>query len=245
MLNIFSNNYLTRKPIEKSMQKFAQNFSPERKVLDIGCGDKPYKNFFNCHYVGLDSCPETKAEIIADSRKIPCRDNEFDGIILNQVLEHIAETKDTITEIKRILKPGGLCIITAPQTVMIHSTPIPSLKVSFINFNKDKIKFWNEDYYRFTRYGLAVLFKEFRVVDIRPDTYYFGTIFQLINYFFAAFGFKYVFIPIYFVNNCLGLLMDKLLIAISNIPLVSLKKFRWFILESLTINNIAILKKND
>ena len=46
------------------------------------------------------------------------------------------------------------------------------------NFDKKKMPFWNEDYYRFTRYGLIYLFRNFQVIDIKPDTYFFGTIFQ-------------------------------------------------------------------
>lgn len=245
MTTLFSNNYLTRRPIELAMKKFAKNFSADMKVLDIGCGNKPYEKYFKCQYTGLDPLPEAKADIIAEASSIPRQDNEFDGVILNQALEHIAETEKTISEIKRVLKSGGLCIVTAPQTFMVHSNPIPSPKVSFDNFDKNKIKFWNVDYYRFTRYGLISLFGEFQTVDINPDTYYFGTVFQLINYFFASFGLKYIFIPIYLINNCLGLFTDKLALLISNIPVSFFRKFRWFILESLTINNIAIFKKND
>lgn len=245
MLTLFSNNYLTRHPIELAMKKFAENFNKSQKILDIGCGEKPYAKYFKCQYVGLDFCPETKAEIIANAWKIPCQNNEFDGIIFNQALEHITETEKTISEIRRVLKPGGLCIVTAPQTVMIHSVPLPSNDASFDNFDKKKIPFWHTDYYRFTKYGLIYLFKNFQLISIKPDTYFFGTIFQLINYFFAAFGFGKIFLPIYFISNCFGLLADKSALLISSIPISFFRKFRWFILESLTINNIAIFKKND
>jgi len=243
MLAIFSNNYLTRHPIESSVKEFAKNFSTDMKVLDIGCGEKPYVKYFKCKYVGLDSCSETKAEIIANSWEIPCRDNEFDGVIINQALEHIAETKETISEIRRVLRPGGLCLLTAPQTMLIHSIPVSSDKTNLYNFDKKKIPFWNEDYHRFTRYGLIHLFRDFQVIDIRPNTYFFGTIFQLFNYFFAAFGAGIIFSPIYFINNCLGLFTDNLTLLISRIPISFFKKFRWFILESLPIDNIAIFKK--
>lgn len=236
MTNLFSNNYLTRKPIEKAMKKFAQNFSVNQKVLDIGCGNMPYKPFFNCHYAGLDSDPKTKADIIAKSSKVPFGDNEFDGTILNQTLEHIADTKDAIAEITRILKPNGLCIVTAPQTVMTHGIPIISAK--------DKLEFLIEDYFRFTRYGLIHIFKDFEVSSIGVDTYFFGTIFQLLNYFFASLGLNYIFIPVYFINNLLGILLDKISFLFSKLPFSFSKKFRWYILEALPINNIIIFKKN-
>lgn len=245
MLTLLSNNYLTRHPIESAMKEFAKSFTKNQKVLDIGCGEKPYAKYFSCQYIGLDSSPKVGAEIVANASEIPCQNNEFDGVIFNQALEHIIETEKTIAEIKRVLKPGGLCIVTVPQTVMVHSTPLSSDEAPLGNFDKKQIPFWHADYYRFTRYGLISLFRDFQLINIRPDTYFFGTIFQLFNYFFAAFGAGVIFSPIYFINNCLGLLADKLTLFISYIPLSFFRKFRFFILESLTINNIAIFKKND
>ena len=243
MINLFSCNYLNRKPIENAMKNFAKNFSKNQKILDIGCGNKPYEKFFKCKYLGLDPFKKTKADIIANAWEIPCKDNEFDGMILNQALEHIEKTKETISEIKRVLKPSGLCIVTAPQTMKNHSVPIPSKNVAFDNFNKNKIKYFNVDYYRFTKFGLIVLFKDFEIISIKQNTYYFGTIFQLINYFFASFGLGKLFIPIYFINNLLGKISDNLSLAITSLPFSFMKKIKLFILESLTIDNIMLIKK--
>ena len=185
MPNIFSSNYLSRKPIEKAMKKFAKNFDKNQKVLDIGCGKKPYQKYFNCEYIGLDPVEEVKPDIVANAWDIPCQDNEFDGVILNQALEHIAETKKTISEIKRILKPGGLCIITVPQTMKNHSIPLSPEKSGLDNFDKTKVRHWNVDYYRFTKFGLIYLFRDFQVIEIRETNGYCETMFQLANYFFS------------------------------------------------------------
>lgn len=243
MTNLFSNNYLNRRPIEKAMERFAKKFNPEMKVLDIGCGNKPYARYFKCEYVGLDPFEDTKADVIADAWDIPFPDNEFDGIILNQSLEHIEKTEKTISEIKRVLKPGGLCIITVPQIMKTHSIPVSSEKIKLNNFDKKEIPYWNNDFYRFTKFGLITLFQDFKILTVQQNTYYFGTIFQLINYFFAGFGIDWLFSPIYFINNCLGKLLDEMSLLISKIPLQFFKKFRIFILESLTIDNIFIIKK--
>ena len=186
MPNIFSSNYLSRKPVELAMQKFAKNFNEQQKVLDIGCGNKPYAKYFKCQYIGLDPVKETKADIIAPAWAIPFSDNKFDGVILNQSLEHIEKTSETILEIKRVLKPEGLGIITVPQTMKIHSLPLPSQNSVYNNFDKTKIKYWNNDFYRFTKFGLISLFKDFQIIDLRETNGYFSTIFQLMNYFFAS-----------------------------------------------------------
>src|SRR3989339_1116750 len=179
MPNIFSSNYLSRKPVELAMQKFAKNFNEQQKVLDIGCGNKPYAKYFKCQYIGLDPVKETKADIIAPAWAIPFSDNKFDGVILNQSLEHIEKTSETILEIKRVLKPEGLGIITVPQTMKIHSLPLPSQNSVYNNFDKTKIKYWNNDFYRFTKFGLISLFKDFQIIDLRETNGYFSTIFQL------------------------------------------------------------------
>lgn len=45
---------------------------------------------------------------------MPFGDNEFDFVLHNQVLEHIADEKACIDECLRVLKPGGKCILNIP-----------------------------------------------------------------------------------------------------------------------------------
>jgi len=243
MLTLFSNNYLSRKPVDLAMKEFAKNFDSGKKVLDIGCGNKPYAKYFKCEYVGLDPFKETKADVVANAWEIPFEDNEFDGIILNQSLEHIEKTAETISEIKRVLKIGGMGIVTVPQTMKIHSIPLPSQNSEYVNFDKTKIKYWNVDFYRFTKFGLIYLFKDFQIIDLRETNGYFSTIFQLINYFLASFNISYLFSPIYFTNNILGTILDKFFNAIGLIKINIFQKFKHLIYNSLTLNYIMIIKK--
>jgi SAM-dependent methyltransferase len=245
MINIFSSNYLSRKPIDLAMKNFAKKFDKDKKILDIGCGNKPYKKYFNCKYIGLDPIKETDADIIANSWSIPAANNEYDGIILNQSLEHIERINETIVEIKRILKPGGYCIITVPQTMKNHSNPIPSRNIELNNFDKNKIKYWHIDYYRFTKFGLIYLFRDFQIIEIKETNGYLSTIFQLINYFFSSFGMNLIFSPIFFINNIAGILLDTFFNALGLIRIEIFQKFKHLIYTSLTLNYILILKNND
>lgn len=245
MPNIFSSNYLSRKPIESATRKFAEKFDKNKKVLDIGCGHKPYSKYFKCQYIGLDPFKETGADIIADAWNIPVPDNEFDGVILNQSLEHIEKTSETIAEIKRVLKPGGLCLVTAPQTMKTHSVPMPSENAGLDNFDKSKIKYWHVDFYRFTKFGLIYLFKDFKIIEIKETNGYFLTIFQLINYFFSSFGLRIIFTPIFFLNNILGTIIEALFIMIGASNIKIARKFNDLIYNSLTLNYILIVKNND
>lgn len=239
MPNIFSSNYLSRKPVELAMREFAKNFNQQQKVLDIGCGNKPYAKYFKCKYVGLDPFKDTQADIVANAWAIPFSDNEFDGVILNQSLEHIEKTGETISEIKRVLKPGGLGIVTVPQTMKIHSLPLPSQNSVYNNFDKTKIKYWNNDFYRFTKFGLIYLFRDFQILELKETSGYFGTLFQLANYFLASFGINLIFTPIFFLNNILGITLD----IFFNITGSIFHKFKNLIYTSLTLNYIMIIRK--
>lgn len=246
MPNIFSNNFLARKPIDIAMKKFAESFNENQKILDIGCGSKPYAQYFKCKYIGLDPYDKINADLIANAWSIPVSDEKFDGVILNQSLEHIEKTTETISEIKRILKPGGICIITVPHTMRNHASPIPSNKVEFNNFDKNKIKYFNVDYFRFTKFGLICIFKDFQIIKLEETSGYVGTITQMINYFFASFKpIDRLFLPIYFILNIIGYFSDKIFYLLTKINFKLYNKFYEIIYHSLTLNYVLIIKKYD
>jgi len=244
MANIFSYNFLNRRPVEKAMRDFAENFMEKNTVLDIGCGNKPYEKYFFCEYVGLDPFPGTKANVCAPAWEIPFSENTFDGVILNQSLEHIMKTEKTISEIKRVLKPGGFCIVTVPHTMRNHSTPIPSRKCEFDNFNKSEIRYWNNDFYRFTKFGLIYLFRDFKITKLEETSGYFGTLFQLVNYFFASFRpVRLIFTPLYFLNNVLGVAFDSFFKLFLSSSLPYFREADEIVYRSLPLNYILIAEK--
>lgn len=246
MLTLFSSNFLSRFPIDSVMKEFARKFSREQKVLDIGCGNKPYEKYFSCQYIGLDPYSDTKADIVSEAWNIPSEDNSYDGVILNQSLEHIEKTNETVSEIKRVLKPGGIGIITVPHTMKNHSLPISSENINLNNFDKSKIRYWNVDYYRFTKFGLISLFKDFQVLSIKETSGYFGTLGQLENYFFASIKpIAILFTPIYFFNNIAGLLLDSFFELFAKMNWRIYNRFYETIYLSLPLNYILIIKKTD
>lgn len=82
------------------------------KILDIGCGNNKTHGA-----VGIDFNKRTQADIIHDLNVFPYpfKDNEFDGIICNQVLEHLNDVIKVMEEIHRISKPGALVKIWVPH----------------------------------------------------------------------------------------------------------------------------------
>lgn len=97
------------------------------KFLDIGCGDgkELYKykrkgwNTFGVEindFVAKYAREKYDLNIFTGTVEEACfRDEYFDLIILNHVIEHLSDPKATLTEIKRILKSNGTLIISLPN----------------------------------------------------------------------------------------------------------------------------------
>lgn len=54
---------------------------------------------------------------VCRAEKIPLKDNAVDYILANAILEHMPNEKQTISEWRRILKPGGKMLITVPLSL--------------------------------------------------------------------------------------------------------------------------------
>ena len=53
--------------------------------------------------------------LVADARRLPFADGTFDVVIAAEVLEHIPDDRTAITELARVLRPGGLLAVTVPR----------------------------------------------------------------------------------------------------------------------------------
>src|SRR5690606_34182272 len=97
------------------------------RVLDIGCGLGAYVRRFldftpDAYGIDIDE-PRViegaqnglKGLGIALSEHLPFADGVFDGVLLNEVIEHVQNDRDTLREALRVTKPGGRVIIFAPN----------------------------------------------------------------------------------------------------------------------------------
>lgn len=95
------------------------------KILDVGCGPGGNILFLGAfgEVTGLDASDEALAfaqkrgfarTVKGEGGALPFGDETFDVVSLLDVLEHIEDDAQTLREIVRVLKPGGLALITVP-----------------------------------------------------------------------------------------------------------------------------------
>ncbi|MDR2569116.1 MAG: methyltransferase domain-containing protein [Oscillospiraceae bacterium] len=91
------------------------HFAPERSLVNI-CKKSP-----NIEYYSAD-IKKGCAMYAVDIMNICFGNEEFDYVVLNHVLEHVSDDIKALTEVLRILKPGGKAIITVPISPTNKST---------------------------------------------------------------------------------------------------------------------------
>src|ERR1035437_1168707 len=87
------------------------------KLLDIGCGNKPYERMFKgriTEYIGCDvvQSSDERADVICPATLISIEDASFDPVLCTQVIEHVADHRGLIREAFRLLKSGGFLILS-------------------------------------------------------------------------------------------------------------------------------------
>jgi SAM-dependent methyltransferase len=96
------------------------------RVLDIG-GKKygkrgsfrpPLKQVTCWEYLNLD--PDTQPDYCCDAAKIGLEDNSIDTVVMTEVLEYLASPADVLSEIYRLLKNDGTCILSVPFLHPVH-----------------------------------------------------------------------------------------------------------------------------
>lgn len=101
-------------------------FGPKQgKLLDLGCGTGAFLSQApdSFHAFGLDFsdhavnfCAERNLKDIvqADAQNLPFSDSEFNAVVTLDTLEHVPNDAQAISEICRVLRPGGVAIINVP-----------------------------------------------------------------------------------------------------------------------------------
>lgn len=124
-----------RKRASVILRDAISNLHPDSKILDAGCGYGLYSlslesiGFRNIDAVDVDEGRIATLHKMFDEKpglsghinlhvgsltKLPFADNSYDAIICSEVIEHIADHDSAVSELGRVLKPGGTLLLSVP-----------------------------------------------------------------------------------------------------------------------------------
>lgn len=172
----FNPFFIIRRGLYKAVSQFSSHL--HGRLLDFGCGSKPYKTLFNVsEYVGTDiqvsghDHRNEEIDVYYDGKTLPFENESFDSIFSSEVFEHVFNLPQVLDELHRVLKPGGKMLLTVPFVWDEHEIPY--------------------DFARYTSFGLKHILQEkgFVLVHEKKTTNYVSTICQM----WAAYLYQQIF----------------------------------------------------
>lgn len=165
------------------------------KVLDVGCGFKPWNSMFDenkIEYLGIDYDKErSSADIVSKADNLPFPSDMFDALIYSDSLEHAENIFSVIKEMRYVAKNNALVFISAPFVFPEHGIPY--------------------DFQRLTRYFYQNVFRDDEIVLIKESNSSLSTALVSLNLFIESTpisimkGFKHM---VYIFNNIIGIVAD-------------------------------------
>lgn len=92
------------------------HFAPEARLSRLIAAKEPVR------YVKADLYPTGPDVQAVDMHDIPFDDGAFDLVIANHVLEHVADDRQALRELRRVLRPGGHAVLQTPFSRKLQST---------------------------------------------------------------------------------------------------------------------------
>jgi SAM-dependent methyltransferase len=100
-----------------------RHFDPGCALLDIGCGTGWLADFFPS-YTGIDGSADAvrratelgrNVQLADADEPLPFDDGRFDGVVMKDLLEHVADPVAVVLEARRVLRPGGVLFASSPD----------------------------------------------------------------------------------------------------------------------------------
>ncbi len=125
-------------------------------LLDYGCGGQPYREVFAPYverYIGADVVAAAGIKLdleLIPGEPVPLPDQSVDTVLSTQTIEHVPDVDAYLAECRRVLRPNGTLVVTAPMHWRHHEAPY--------------------DFLRFTRFGLTRLLEKhgFAIKNLEP-----------------------------------------------------------------------------
>lgn len=112
----------------RSRYRFAESYVAGQTVLDVACGSGfglEMLTAVGARPIGVDYAGEALSEIRArqpraallraDATRLPLRSASVDHVVSFETIEHVPDAASLVSEIRRVLKPGGRLILSTPN----------------------------------------------------------------------------------------------------------------------------------
>lgn len=216
MRDLLKQNWLVNRIVEDALEEAIKKYAKGR-LVDIGCGEKPYKCLtqnYVAEHVGADHNDTfhdtSKIDLFCTAYDIPVDDEYFETILCTSVLEHLEEPSRAIKEANRVLRKNCYAIYTAPLFWHLHESP--------------------RDFYRFTKYGLAHLFEKngFEVIELNPLSGFAVTFGQELVYFLWYFRKGGRINPLWWLIPIIGMFIQEICYKLNGVD--HFDQFTWMYL---------------
>jgi SAM-dependent methyltransferase len=125
-------------------------------LLDLGCGNKPYEEWYKSKTTSHTGCDviqssENKVDVLCMANELSFVSDKFDTVLCTQALEHVYDHHGLLKEAHRALRKNGNIILTVPFVWELHEEPY--------------------DFFRITKHGLKSLLHEagFEIVYLKAN----------------------------------------------------------------------------
>jgi len=124
------------------LETLSRHVNAGEYVLDLGCGGGKFTSWMlqagytaqgmdissNALEMAKRNNPDVTFELLAPDGSIPALDNTFAAVWCTEVIEHILDIHLFLSEVRRVLKPGGILILTTPYHGFLKNLLIVLLK---------------------------------------------------------------------------------------------------------------------
>ena len=132
--------------VELLRRLFPSVLTDQPTIVDLGSGNGgmlfPFATIGRCIAVDTYVDPDLRRfvrlsqlgvhQLRAVAQSLPLVSESVDVVILAEVLEHLAQPSVAGAEILRILKPGGVCLISTPPRLVFARRPYPHFQIPFL-----------------------------------------------------------------------------------------------------------------
>jgi SAM-dependent methyltransferase len=138
---------LTGKRLRERFVSLVAAMSPAPAILRVGNGEDAvsFDALPSSRVVSSDLFLYPETNVVCDAHRVPFAAESFDGVTIIAVLEHVADPERAVTEIHRVLKPGGVVLAETPFMQQVHGGAF--------------------DFMRFTDLGHRRLFRRFEEIE--------------------------------------------------------------------------------